>query len=303
MTEKKVPAKEKLQLHPRNKHRERYDFKQLIKSCPELAKFVSLNKFNDESIDFFNPEAVKTLNKALLKHFYKIDYWDIPENYLCPPIPGRVDYIHYLADLLQGNKKPIRCLDIGTGSNCIYPILGFTEYNWDFVATDIDAKAIKSAQNIIAKNPHLQEHIKLRIQEDSKKNFAGIIQENERFDLSICNPPFHSSAAAANEGSRKKLNKLQNKKITNVRLNFGGQHNELWCEGGEKAFLNKKILESKTFATSCTWFTSLVSKKETLEPLYKTLKKVNASSVKTISMAQGNKVSRILAWSFVVLEK
>lgn len=303
MKAKKEHPKEKAQLHPRNKHRERYDFKQLIQTCPELAKFVSLNNFNDESIDFFNPKAVKTLNKALLRHFYKIDYWDIPENYLCPPIPGRADYIHYLADLLQNNKQPIRCLDIGTGANCIYPILGFTEYNWNFTATDIDAKAIKSAEKIIAKNPHLQEHIELRLQKNPKDIFTGIIQENEHFDLSICNPPFHSSAASAHEGSRKKLNKLQHKKITDLRLNFGGQHNELWCEGGEKAFLNKMILESKTFASSCTWFTSLVSKKENLEPLYKALKSVDASSVKTISMAQGNKISRILAWSFVVVEK
>lgn len=303
MTVKKIHAKEKSQLHPRNKHRERYDFKQLIKSCPSLARFVSLNKFNDESIDFFNPEAVKTLNKALLRHFYKIDYWDIPENYLCPPIPGRVDYIHYLADLLGQNKQSIRCLDIGTGANCIYPILGFTAYNWDFVATDIDAKAIKSAQKIITNNPQLTEHIELRLQNNPKDIFTGIIKENERFDLTICNPPFHSSAASANEGSRKKLNKLQHKKITDVRLNFGGQNNELWCEGGEKAFLTKMIEESKTFANSCMWFTSLISKKETLDPLYKALKKVGASSVKTISMAQGNKVSRILAWSFLVVEK
>src|SRR5688572_16269023 len=68
-------------LHPRNKHRERYNFKELVKSCPELNPFVKLNDYEDESIDFFNPVAVKMLNKALLKHYYNIDYWDIPANY------------------------------------------------------------------------------------------------------------------------------------------------------------------------------------------------------------------------------
>src|SRR5688500_3909142 len=104
LNKKKEHPKEKIKLHPRNKHRQRYDFTQLISSCPDLAPFVKLNVYNDESIDFFNPEAVKMLNTALLKHFYNIVYWDIPSNYLCPPIPGRADYIHNIADLL-GTKN------------------------------------------------------------------------------------------------------------------------------------------------------------------------------------------------------
>ncbi|MGZ5191974.1 MAG: RlmF-related methyltransferase, partial [Flavisolibacter sp.] len=91
-------SKEKSTLHPRNKHQDRYHFEELIADCPDLKPFVAINKFNIETIDFTNPKAVKTLNRALLKHFYKIDHWDIPENYLCPPIPGRADYIHNIAD-------------------------------------------------------------------------------------------------------------------------------------------------------------------------------------------------------------
>ena len=120
MIVKRVHPKEKLILHPRNKHRERYNFKLLIKTCPELKPFVFINKFDDESIDFFNPEAVKILNKALLKQYYNIDYWDVPKGYLCPPIPGRADYIHYIADLLgESNNgkiptgKKLKVLDIG----------------------------------------------------------------------------------------------------------------------------------------------------------------------------------------------
>ena len=73
---------EKISLHPRNKHRERYDFPQLITACPELRPFVMTSKAGEESIDFANPNAVKTLNKALLAHFYHIKFWDIPQNYL-----------------------------------------------------------------------------------------------------------------------------------------------------------------------------------------------------------------------------
>lgn len=65
--------KGKSSLHARNKHHGRYDLKKLIVSCPALARFVKLNKYGDESIDFSDPDAVTMLNKALLKHYYKID--------------------------------------------------------------------------------------------------------------------------------------------------------------------------------------------------------------------------------------
>jgi len=160
---KKEYPKEKSSLHPRNRHRERYDFKQLIESCPELAQFVKINIYNDESIDFSDPEAVKMLNKALLKRYYEIDNWNIPQNYLCPPIPGRADYIHHIADLLCSNNygkiptgEKIKCLDIGVGANCVYPIIGNKEYGWSFIGSDIDPVAIGSATKIIELNPSLK---------------------------------------------------------------------------------------------------------------------------------------------------
>ena len=125
----------KPKLHPRNKNRERYDFKKLINCYPKLEQFVKLNLYNDESIDFANHDAVKVLNKAILKYHYGIESWDIPEGYLCPPIPGRADYIHHIADLLcrcnfgkipTGDK--IKCMDVGVGANCIYPIIGVNTF-------------------------------------------------------------------------------------------------------------------------------------------------------------------------------
>lgn len=310
LPEKKEHPKEKTGLHPRNKHRERYDFSELIKTCPELEKYVFINDFKDESIDFFNPEAVKTLNKALLKQFYGIDYWDIPNNYLCPPVPGRADCIHHIADILASSnngKTPkgniIKCLDIGVGANCIYPIIGNKEYGWSFVGTDIDPVAIGSAKKIIESNPSLKENILLRVQKDKKKIFHGIIQKDEVFDVSVCNPPFHASAEEARTGSVRKLNNLTGKKITNPRLNFGGQTNELWCEGGEERFINEMIFESKEFESSCFWFSTLVSKKETLKSVHETFKKVNAAEVKTIQMGNGNKICRLVVWTFLNKEK
>ncbi len=310
LPKKKEHPKEKTSLHPRNKHRQRYDFPMLIQSCPELSPFVSINEFKDASIDFANPEAVMMLNKALLKHYYTIQYWQIPPGYLCPPIPGRADYLHYLADLLALSNKgitprgdQIKCLDIGVGANCIYPIIGHAEYGWHFTGSDLDPKAIKAATEIVEKNSALKGKIDLRLQKNPGNIFSGILQAEDYFDLTICNPPFHSSSAEAQAGTLRKLSNLNQKKITKPSLNFGGKSNELWCPGGEKRFIQKMIVESKDFANSCFWFTSLVAKSDHLKSIYAAIEKVHAAEVKTINMAQGNKVSRFVAWTFLNREQ
>jgi len=307
---KKEHPKEKTELHPRNRHRERYDFKQLIESCPELAPFVTLNAYNDESIDFFDPEAVKMLNKALLKHYYCISYWDIPENYLCPPIPGRADYIHHIADVLGSSNKgkiptgsQIKCLDIGVGANCIYPIIGNKEYGWSFIGSEIDTVAIESAKIIIEENPLLKGKIEIRLQRNPQDIFNGIIQKDELFDLTICNPPFHASLAEAQSGTLRKLTNLSHKKITKPILNFGGQNSELWCEGGEERFVKEMILQSKQFSASCLWFSTLLSQTSSLKGVEEALKRAEAVEVKVIPMGQGNKKSRIVAWTFLAREQ
>lgn len=303
---KREHPKEKTRLHPRNLHRERYDFKILIDSCPELAAYVKVNAYGDESIDFFNPLAVRMLNKALLKCYYNIENWNIPDNYLCPPIPGRADYVHYLADLLgsknsgiipSGNK--IKCLDIGVGANCVYPLIGNAEYGWTFVGADIDRIAIDSASKIIALNPHLKESIEIRRQADSRHVFENIIQLHEQFDLTICNPPFHASAEDARAGSVRKIRNLTKQKVIKPVLNFGGQNTELWCEGGEEKFIRTMISESKQFAVNCFWFSTLVAQESNLNSIYSALRKADAREIKTIPMGQGNKLGRIVAWTFL----
>lgn len=296
----------KTALHPRNAHRERYDFPSLISSQPDLGKFVSENKYGDLSIDFAGPKAVIELNRALLKHFYKISAWDIPSGYLCPPIPGRVDYLHYLADLLadsNGRKLPtgdkINMLDIGTGANCIYPMLGASLYNWNFIGSEIDAKALDSAQDNLYANPQFRGKITLRLQENSKEILNGIIKSDDVFDMVICNPPFHESQAAAEAASTRKVKNLKGKVGKKVTLNFGGKNNELWCEGGELAFIHKMIHESVTFKFNCFWFTSIVSKEEHLKELVLALKKARVADRKIIQMTQGNKKSRFIAWTFL----
>lgn len=310
LRKKREHPKEKAKLHPRNRHRERYDFDQLVASSPELAPFVRINEYNDQSLDFFDPDAVKMLNKALLVHFYDINNWDIPQGYLCPPIPGRADYIHHIADLLascNGGKVPsgskLVCLDVGVGANCIYPIIGRKEYGWAFIGADVDPVSVASAKGIVSKNSCLEGCVDIRLQPNANDFFRGIIRADERLDLTICNPPFHASMADAQAGSIRKLRNLGKKGVTKPTLNFGGQSNELWCDGGEERFVRSMISQSKQYASSCLWFSTLISKESNLPSVYQALRKVEAVEVTTIPMGQGNKITRIVAWTFLTREQ
>ena len=300
-------------LHPRNRHGVGYDFAALIESQPALAAYVETAKHGGESINFADSAAVKSLNCAILKHHYGIVDWDVPESFLCPPIPGRVDYIHYIEDLLRdcgsGEKHrpegaPVKLLDIGTGANGIYSLLAIQLNGWRCVASDIDRLSLDNVAVIAGKNPGIEALLELRLQTDKGHIFGGIIREGEYFDVSVCNPPFHASLEDALKGSRKKLaNLASNRKETRAKgdsnLNFGGQKAELWCAGGEIRFLKRMMKESKLFAQQCAWFTTLVSKSENLKPSIKLLRKLGVTDLKEIEMKQGNKITRILAWTFV----
>jgi len=296
-------------LHERNLHNDRYDFDALIKSLPELKEFVHENRYGDMSINFSSSESVMALNKALLKHFYQID-WKIPQKYLCPPIPGRVDYIHYIADLLASSNNEmipkgtsIKGLDIGVGANCIYPIVGNRSYGWQFIGSEIDKVSIQNANEIVSFNKLLEDNIKIIEQTSKEYIFENIITQNDKIDFTMCNPPFHKSKKEAKEGTLRKIQNLSKGKNKKLSLNFGGQHNELWCDGGEVAFISKMITQSVEYKNNCLWFTSLVSKKENLSAIYEKLQEYNPKQIKTIEMIQGQKQTRFVAWTFFTKEQ
>ena len=302
-----TPSTEKPGMHPRNAHRGRYDFAQLILALPELAAFVAETAHGNESIDFANPHAVKALNTALLKQAYGIRGWDIPAQYLCPPIPGRADYLHHVADLLAScndgaipRGAAVRVLDIGVGANCVYPLIGHSSYGWRFVGTDIDPNALANAQRIFEANPTFSAAIELRLQDSASNVFSGILQKDEVFDLSMCNPPFHASLSEAAAGSQRKWRNLGKTKATDQapKLNFGGQDTELSCPGGEASFIARMIEESANSPLRCFWYTTLVSKVSNLPAIYRALQKVDAKDVRTLAMQHGQKQSRVVAWTF-----
>lgn len=302
-------------LHPRNKHLGRYDFAALVNSLPELKEHVVQNPKGEQSINFSDPIAVKLLNKALLNYYYNITEWDIPQGYLCPPIPGRADYIHRAAELLTQECKGlkhhlVRALDIGVGANCIYPIVGATEYGWQYTASDVDPISVETANKIANNNAVLTDKVECRLQNDSRHFFKNIIRPGEYYDITTCNPPFHKSLLEAQQGTDRKLKNLRAnrskrghdtghvEKNKQPVLNFGGQKAELWCPGGEAEFIKNMALESKNFADQVLWFSTLISKRDNVRWMCKNLEKVGAIEIQVVEMAQGQKVSRFIAWTF-----
>ena len=280
-------------MHPRNPHGSRYNFEELIQVSPELGQYRFTTKHGEESIDFTNPEAVKALNRALLNKYYGITKWDIPDGFLCPPIPGRADLIHTIADLFKNPTSPLRGLDVGVGANTIYPLIGFKTFGWTFVGVDINKPALESAKKIIESNK-LTESIELRHQPNPQHIFENIIRPSENFDFTLCNPPFHASQEEADRGTARKWKNLGR----NAGLNFGGQQNELITNGGEKTFILNMINESQKFSSQVKWFTTLVSKDTTLPSLTKRLEQLPIAQSRILEMTQGQKKSRLLAWSY-----
>ncbi|MCM2324728.1 MAG: 23S rRNA (adenine(1618)-N(6))-methyltransferase RlmF, partial [Oligoflexia bacterium] len=262
-------------------------------------------RFGERSIDFADPQAVQALNRALLALFYGISKWEIPPGFLCPPVPGRADYVHSVADLLascNGGAIPrgpgIRVLDVGVGANCIFPIIGHGEYGWRFVGTDIAPQALASARAIAEGNRALAGAIELRLQPTPAHILKGLYPTRELFDLTVCNPPFHESPEAAHEGSRRKWKNLKRKPPRGHR-NFGGHSTELWCPGGEAAFIRRLIEESVALSADVFWFTTLVSKEANLPAIHASIKKARATDCRTLELAHGQKRSRVVAWTFL----
>jgi 23S rRNA (adenine1618-N6)-methyltransferase len=280
-------------VHPKNPFAKDYDFDNLIQQYSPLKDFVFVNKYGNKSIKFSDQQAVKALNNALLMAHYGLTYWDIPEDNLCPPVPGRLDYLLHIADLIP--KENLQLLDIGTGANLIYPILATCNFNWNCTASEVDKDSLRNAQEIIDKNSKLNK-IALRPQQFKNSILENIIQPDDEFDVVICNPPFYKNRFEAEQKNRRKSQNLQLEEDEGV--NFGGRSNELWYKGGEEAFIKKMISESLQFKDQVHWFSSLVSRKENLKNIKRAVNKTLPTEVKIVEMEQGNKKSRFIAWTF-----
>lgn len=303
MTEK-ISAPNKNGFHAENLHREPYAFEALVASNPPLRKHLRQKENNrGVLVDFSDPEAVLCLNQSLLKHYYGIEGWTLPPNYLCPGVPGRVDYLHHLNDLIKlprTNSGVPKMLDIGTGANGIYALLAAAHFKWKVIATDCNASSLENLNHILEQNLELRNQIELRHQEDPQQILHGVLNKQDKITVTACNPPFYPSTEVANQAHLEKHHTHLKRKIGSHehQRTMSGIDQELVYPGGEVAFVTKLIRESVDFKSNIHWFTSLLSKETSLGQLQPELDMAKPQQQRVIPMQHGNKVTRILCWSF-----
>eukprot|EP00803_Ostreobium_quekettii_P002088 evm.model.scf_565.7 EVM.evm.TU.scf_565.7 scf_565:35419-42558(+) len=272
-------------IHPRSKYaHEEPDFGRLSQMYPNLKRFVHCPKDGAPTIDFKCPQATLELTRTLLLHDFGIN-WDIPIGQLVPPLTSRVNYIHWLEDLLALSSPPgpVMGLDVGCGANLIYPLLGASLLGWHFVGVDTTDVAITWARKNLDANPQISKLLCVRKVPAEGKILAPAVQMGENFHFSMCNPPFFDSIEQSN---------------LNPNTAFGGTPEEMVYPGGEMAFVMQMVEDSMELKQAIHWYTSMVGKKSTLKAVRHRLLSAGVKAVRTTEFFQGKTSRWAIAWSF-----
>ena len=92
-------------MHPRNRYKDhKPDFVQLAKTHPPLERQLIKRSEHYSTLDFRDPKSQKELTVAILKHDFDLKV-EIPVDKLIPTVPQKVNYIHWIEDLLAASNK------------------------------------------------------------------------------------------------------------------------------------------------------------------------------------------------------
>ena len=264
------------------------DFLILIKEFPELKKYIKKHdeKIEEFSFDWSNNDLSLLMTKSILNYYFNIKYYDIPKGFLIPPVPSRLNYLNLINELIKDIKKEnIIGVDIGTGANIIYPILGNSIYNWKFICSEINNESYNNAKLILQKN-NLEENINLIKQENKNNIFVSIINQENKYTFSMCNPPYYDYEQEI---------KIEDKK-RDTEYNF----DEVYYEKGELGFFERYFEESICYKKNIFLFTILIGKKSNSEIIYDKINSYN-NIIKLCDIKKimtGNNVRYIIYWSF-----
>ena len=269
------------------------DFLTLIKEFPELKKYIlKQNEDNEEEFqfDWSNNELSLLMDKSILNYYFNIKYYDIPKGFLIPPIPSRINYINLINSIITKLIKDIDIkniigIDIGTGANIIYPILGYSIYKWKFICTEINKEAYNNAKLILQKN-NLENNINIIKQNNKDNIFISILNRENKYIFSMCNPPYYNYENEI---------KLEDKKRDN-EYNF----DEIYYKNGEYGFFQRYFEESICYKNNVFLYTILIGKKINAENIYDKLSSYS-DIIKIYNMQKiltGNNVRYIIYWSF-----
>lgn len=176
-----------------------------------------------------------------LQHFYGIEHWDIPADYLCPPIhkPRRLSAPPggSAGDQQQPGGIPrgkgVAILDVGVSANYIYPIVGLREYGWRFTGSEIDPVSLNAAKMIVEMNPTLRNSVRLRLQKQPELILA--ISARPRNSTTLYSPAVpRVRAGSAPAPAASCINWAKEVMADKPVQNFGGKNNELWCRRAAK---------------------------------------------------------------------
>ncbi|XP_068022025.1 RNA N6-adenosine-methyltransferase METTL16 [Melanerpes formicivorus] len=283
-------------MHARNRYKDKPpDFAYLAAKYPEFQQHLQTTLTGRVSLNFKDPEAVRALTCTLLKEDFGLTI-DIPVERLIPTVPLRLNYIHWVEDLIghqEADKRVLRRgIDIGTGASCIYPLLGATLNGWYFLATEVDDMCFNYAKKNVEQN-NLSDLIKVvkvpqkTLLMDALKEESGIV-----YDFCMCNPPFF-----ANQLEAKGVNSRNPRRPPPSSVNTGGI-TEIMAEGGELEFVKRIIHDSLQLKKRLRWYSCMLGKKCSLAPLKEELRIQGVPKVTHTEFCQGRTMRWALAWSF-----
>lgn len=279
-------------MHPRNRYKDKPpDFAYLASKYPDFQQHVQTSLVGRPVVNFKEPEAVRALTCTLLKEDFGLTI-EIPLERLIPTVPLRLNYIHWVEDLTDGQKQLRRGIDIGTGASCIYPLLGATMNGWYFLATEVDDICFDYAKKNVEQN-NMSELIKV-VKVPQKTLLMDALKEETEivYDFCMCNPPFF-----ANQMEAKGVNSRNSRRPPPSSVNTGGV-TEIMAEGGELEFVKRIIHDSLQLKKRLRWYSCMLGKKCSLAPLKEELRKQGVPKVTYTEFCQGRTMRWALAWSF-----
>ncbi|XP_065187186.1 RNA N6-adenosine-methyltransferase mettl16-like [Sycon ciliatum] len=286
-------------MHPRSRY---------CNARPEFTQLASKHAgFNAAShggkrINFKSEQFQRELTRALLEVDFGLQV-ELPHDRLVPAVPQRLNYLHWVEDLVTGGDdaaghiprgSTVRGVDIGTGASAIFSLLASKLNGWSMVATEVDSTSIDYALANVKRNDMEQSIDVVRVSPDefllaplSRTCFPGDVQ----FLFCMCNPPFFSSEKEAS-GCNSRPNRPQ------PSATCTGAGTEMVVDGGEVHFVGRILQDSLVLKDRIRWYTSMLGKKSSVAALKRTLTDSQVPCVETTEFVQGKTRRWGIAWSF-----
>jgi 23S rRNA A1618 N6-methylase RlmF len=311
--------------HPRNVLRNGPDLAALVAAHGELRKYfrfsrqVAMQRRTDRFM-WEDADAVRCLTVAMLHYYFQLTV-DVPPAHLLPHLTLRLNYVHFLEDLLNLQNSSsdvpaaqsdsstilIHGIDIGTGATCIFPLLLARLHpalRW--IATEINPESFR----IAARNWHINfgpgaqtsSQPPLDLPSDATELDSGALslrlvpqtddsqspsillcalKGNERALFSMCNPPFFESVDA---------------KQVRGKRSFRAVDSEVATEGGEYAFVMQMIDESLQLRARIGTYTTMLGRQSTLPAVMKRLRECDDVSEHGNTELWQGKICRSVVW-------